>query len=150
MSTNLGFGKPKPEPKVSKRSAERTAAAQEYDRMKSDGMPDYEIYIRIKDKKPWFPVGSIAVKRSNQINQAIFANQEELLQGAFRLFPVLKKNQAQLEYGYRLKEFKDDPIELAVPTPPTALNGVQAGFDGIQAAVGGLGDRIASMFKRGK
>lgn len=141
MPTNLGFGKPQPQPKVSKRSTERAQAAQEYEKMKADGLPDFEVYIRISGKKTWYPVGVITVKRSSQINQAIFANQQELLQGAFRLFPVLKKHQTQLEYGYRLKEFKDEPIQLATQ-PATSVAG------GIGAAVNQVKDRVLSLLKR--
>ena len=141
MTTNLGFGKPQEQPKHSKRSQEREQAAKQLDKMRTEGIPEFEVYIRIKDKKPWFPVGAIAVKRSSQINQAIYANQTELLQGAFRLFPVLRKNQANLEYGYRLKEYKDEPIQLA--EAPKSI-----GASGIQAAIAQVGDRVASLFKQ--
>jgi hypothetical protein len=110
--------------------------------MREDGLPEYEVYIRVKDKKPWFPVGAIAVKRSSQIHQAIYANQAELLQGAFRLFPVLRKNQTNLEYGYRLKAFQDEPIQLAVE--PKAA----AAVTGLQTTIAQLGDRVSSLFKR--
>jgi len=142
MATNPGFGKPKPQPKLSKRTAERREAVKQYDQMKAEGIPDFEIYIRIQGKKAWYPVGSLAVKRSNLINKAIFDSQEQLLQGALRLFPVLRKNQNQLEYGYRLKEYKDEPIQLAVKPEETARNP-------LQAAIGSLRDRATSLFKRG-
>lgn len=143
MPTNSGsgFGKPQSQPKTSSRSTQRARASQQYDRMKSDGLPEYEVYIRTQGKKTWYPVGVIAVKRSSQIHQAIFANKEDLLQGAFRLYPVLRKNQQQLEYGYRLKEDKDDPIQLAVQ-PQTM------GLGGVQAAIAQVGDRLSSLFKR--
>ncbi len=144
MATPAGFGKPKDKapPKATSQGAKKRAeAAQRYDKYKTDRMPEYEIYIRIQDKKNWFPVGAIAVKRSSQIHSAIFANEDELLKGAFHIFPVLKKNQGNLEYGYRLKEFKDDPIELA--TRPA-----QNPIGGIQGALAGLGDRLGSIFKR--
>ncbi len=115
MASNLGFGKTQSAPKVSPQAAKRKQAAKEYEALQSKGTPDYEVYIRIIGKKQWYPVGAIAVKRSNQIDRAIFGSQDDLLQGAFRLYPVLRKNQQRLEYGYRLKEFKDDPIQLAVP-----------------------------------
>lgn len=137
MSKSLGFGKTPPPPKVSKRATERNEAVKQYDKMKSDGIPDFEVYIRIQGKKAWYPVGSLAVKRSNQINRAIFESQDQLLQGAFRLFPVLRKNQNQLEYGYRLKEFKDEPIQLAVP-PEASVPG----------AIASLRNRSANLFKR--
>lgn len=139
MTKNLGFGKPQAKPKVSKRTVERRKAETQYERMKSDGTPDFEIYIRIRGKKQWYPVGVVAVKRSSQINHAIFDSQDQLLQGAFRLFPILRKNQHQLEYGYRLKEFKDEPIQVAVPP--------QSG--GASNLLGQMKDRVASLLKRG-
>lgn len=142
MTTNLGFGKPQPQPKVSKRSKETAKAAKQYDQMKVDGMPDYEIYIRIQGKKNWYPVGAIAVKRSSQINQAIFNSQGDLLKGAFRLYPILRKHQNQLEYGYRLKEFKDEPIQLAVRPQSNSNNG-------FQGAIAQVKDRVLSLLNRG-
>lgn len=141
MATSSGFGKPQPQPKVSKRSQERSKAAGQLDKMRADGLPEYEVYIRIQGKKAWYPVGAIAVQRSNQISKAIFDSQEQLLQGGFRLFPILKKNQTQLEYGYRLKEYKDEPIQLA--EPPQAL-----GKGGVQGAIAQVKDRFSSLFKR--
>lgn len=140
MSANLGFGKPSqsPQAKASKGSSQRAEAAKQYDKMRTDGTPDYEIYIRIQGKKQWYPVGAIAVKRSSQISQAIFGSQQDLLQGAFRLYPVLRKNQHQLEYGYRLKQFKDEPIQLAVPPQSQGKNVLRS-----------LQDQVTSLFKRG-
>ncbi len=142
MPTNLGFGKTQPKPQPSKRASERAEAAQQYEKMKTDGLPDYEVYIRIRGKKNWFPVGVIAVKRSSQINQAVFSNQADLTQAAFRLYPMLRKNQSQLEFGYRLKEFKDDEIQVAVQPQP----GLQAG--GIGAALNQAKDRVLGLLKR--
>lgn len=142
MPTNLGFGKPLPQSKVSKRSTARTEAARQYDQMKAGGTPDFEIYIRIQGKKNWYPVGVIAVKRSSQINQAIFDSQEELLQGAFRLYPILRKHQNQLEYGYRLKEFKDEPIQLATPTQSNRNHA-------FQGVISQVKERVSSLLNRG-
>jgi hypothetical protein len=61
------------------------------------------------------------VNRSNQINQAVFEQEQELLKGVFRLFPKLRKHQNNLEYGHRLKEFKDEPIQVAVRPHPQQL-----------------------------
>lgn len=141
MASNLGFGKTESKPKVSKRTEQRKKAAKEYDQIKGAGVPDFEVYIRIQGKKNWYPVGAIAVKRSSQINQAIFGSQEDLLQGAFRLYPMLRKNKHQLEYGYRLKEFKDEPIQLAVK-PQSLGNG------GLQGVIGQVKDRFSSLLKR--
>ena len=81
------------------------------------------------------------MKRSDQINRAIFESQDHLLQGAFRLFPILRKHQAQLEYGYRLKEFQDEPIQLAVA--PNAI-----GSNPIQGTIAQVKERVTSLFKR--
>jgi hypothetical protein len=33
--------------------------------------------------------------------------------GAFRAYPKLKTSEDKFEYGYRLKEFPDDPVKTA-------------------------------------
>ncbi|MGJ3248463.1 MAG: HHL1-like protein [Elainellaceae cyanobacterium] len=137
MSTH-GFGKT--QPAKSSKSAKRTKAAQQYDQMRADGTPDFEVYIRIQGKTQWYPVGAIAVKRSSQMNRAIFGSQDELLKGAFRLYPVLRKHQQNLEYGYRLKEFKDDPIHLAVPP-------IQMRDGGVQGVISQIKNRVLSLVK---
>jgi Family of unknown function (DUF6523) len=142
MTTHPGFGKPQPQPKVSKRTTKRTEAAKQYEQMAADGTPDYEIYIRIQGKKNWYPVGVIAVKRSNQINQAIFGSQDELVQGAVRLYPILRKHQQQLEYGYRLKAFKDEPIQLATRSQAN-------GSAGLPTLITQVRERVAALLKRG-
>jgi hypothetical protein len=141
MTSKLGFGKPQNSRKISGRAEARTRAAKQFEVMKADGNPEFEVYIRIKGKKNWYPVGAIAVKRSSQINRAIFDSEDQLLQGAFRLFPILRKNQNQLEYGYRLKEFKDESIQLA---EPPRLSGNAS----LEAAMFQLQSRISSLFKR--
>lgn len=141
MSTHLGFGKPAPQPKAAKKPNKRAEVAKQYDQMRADGTPDFEIYIRIQGKKNWYPVGAIALKRSSQINQAIYGSQDDLLKGAFRLYPILRKHQNQLEYGYRLKEFKDEPIQVAVP--PKTLGG-----NGIQGILTQVKERVSSLLKK--
>lgn len=143
MTTHSGFGKQSSQSKVSKRAAKRAEAAKQYEQMTADGTPDYEIYIRIQGKKNWYPVGVIAVKRSSQINQAIFGSKDELLQGAVRLYPFLRKYQQNLEYGYRLKAFKDEPVQLA--TPPQSNR--QAG---LQTMIAQLRERATALLKRGQ
>ncbi|MEB3294342.1 MAG: HHL1-like protein [Synechococcales bacterium] len=135
-----GFGQPKQTKKPPTEGAKKRAeAAHRMDEMKAKGLPEYEVYIRIKDKKPWFPVGALAVQRSGQINQAIFANEAGLLEGALRLFPVLKKQPpSNLEYGYRLKEFKDEEIQLAERPKIKLPNIFQAAADRVSGAIGGL------------
>lgn len=144
MASGTGFGTSKATKQPSKSASKRAAASKQYDQMKTSGAPEFNIYIRIKDKKNWYPVGSLAVNRTNQINQAIYQSEEDLRQGAFRLFPILKKNQANLEYGYRLKgtEFNDEPIELASPPQPSIPGAFQAAVDKVK-------DTFSNLFKRG-
>jgi hypothetical protein len=134
LAPSTGFGKPK-QPKTSSKNAEKRAqASEQYDQMKSKGLPEFTIFIRIQGKNNWFPVGALAVNRTNKIQQAIFDQEAELLQGAFRLFPILKKHQSQLEYGYRLKQFPDEPIQVAT-RPQSKTYGV---FQGLKNRVAGL------------
>ncbi len=138
----VGFGKAPAGKQPFQGANARKQAAEQFERMKASGNPEFEIYIRIKGKRNWYPVGAIAVKRSNQINQAIFGSLEDLHQGAFRIYPILRKNRQNLEYGYRLKEFKDEPIQLAVPPQPKT--------QGLQSAIAQVSDRVFSLFKRGQ
>ena len=141
MASNLGFGQPTtPKPKSSKQAAERNKAASQLDEMRAKGTPEFEVYARIQGKKQWYPIGVVAVQRSSQINRAIYDSEEQLLKGAVRLYPVLRKYQGQLDYGYRLKEFKDEPIQVA--EPPKSVTAVT---DGVQNAIG----KLTSIFKRG-
>lgn len=139
-----GFGQQKLTQKTPSEAAKkRIEAAKQMDDMKAKGLPEFEIYIRVKDKKSWFPVGAIAVQRTNQVSAAIYANEESLRQGAFRIFPILKKNAQNLEYGYRNKEFKEDPIEIAVKPAP----GVQGA---VQAIVSNISESVTGLFKKKK
>jgi hypothetical protein len=142
VTTQTGFGKVQPKQKAAQKSkAKRVAASRKYDEMKKSGVPEFNIYVRIKGQQQWLPAGSIAVNRSNQINQAVFEQEQELLKGVFRLFPKLRKHQNNLEYGHRLKEFKDEPIQVAVRPQPTTAN-----F--IQTTVTNIKERFSSLLQR--
>jgi hypothetical protein len=145
MTQPPGFGKSKTTPSkvVTESTKKRERAAKEYDQMKDKNLPEYEIYIRIKNNKQWFPVGAIAVKRSSQVNNALYANEEALLQGGFRIFPILKRNKMNLEYGYRLKEHKDEPITLAAP-PVNSIPNI------MQALISNARESLAELFQRKK
>ncbi|MFN8787577.1 MAG: HHL1-like protein, partial [Pseudanabaena sp.] len=52
-------------------------------------------------------------------SRAIFQQEDALLKGAIRLYPILRKYNENLEYGYRLKEFPDEEITVAVLPEPT-------------------------------
>jgi len=138
MANSTGFGKPKQTKQPSKNAEKRAKASSQYDKMKADGLPEFNIFVRVKNQKNWFPAGSLAVSRSSQINQAIFQQEAELLQGAFRLFPVLRKNQNNLEYGYRLKQYPDEEIQVAVPPQFGEGNGLQGIVNGVKDTFAGL------------
>ncbi|HEY9668921.1 MAG TPA: HHL1-like protein [Coleofasciculaceae cyanobacterium] len=142
MTTQIGFGTVQPKKQAAKKNkAKRAAASRQYDDMKKSGMPEFNVFVRVEGQKNWFPVGSMTVNRSSQINKAVFDQQEELLKGAFRLFPKLRKHQNCLEYGYRLKEFTDEPIELAIRPKATTPNL-------LQSTVSSVKERISSLLNR--
>jgi hypothetical protein len=136
-----GFGKQKTNGAASKSTAKRESASRKYDQMQADGLPEFTIFIRIQGKNNWFPVGSLAVNRSNKINQAIYEQEAELLKGAIRLFPILRKHQNQLEYGYRLKQFPDEPIQVAVRPQPGTGNLLRSSINQFK-------DRVVELLKR--
>lgn len=142
MATQTGFGKVQPQKQTAKQNkAKRTAASQQYNEMKKSGLPEFNIYVRVKGQKNWIPGGSMTVSRSNQIDRALFEQEEELLKSIFRLYPKLRKHQGQLEYGHRLKEFKDEPIVVATRPQPIAGNL-------IQSTVTNLKERFSSLLQR--
>jgi hypothetical protein len=111
MAKAIGFGQTTT-PAGKKKQTKRELQAKQYAEMKSKGLPEFNIYVRIPNKE-WLPAGSMTVERSSQINRAIFQQEAELRKSIFRLLPRLQKYQDQLEYGYRLKEFPDEPIVKA-------------------------------------
>ena len=136
MSTPVGFGKKTPKKAMSERTKKREKASKQYDKMKTDGLPEYEVYVRTAGKQQWFPIGAIAVRRSSQISRAIYHSEADLLQGAFRSFPMLKKSKDNLEYGYRLKGEKDDDIELAKKPRDRAERGLMGAINGLKGLFG--------------
>ncbi|WP_019498328.1 HHL1-like protein [Pseudanabaena sp. PCC 6802] len=127
MATPTGFGKvTAPKPKAEKNKAKRTVASQKYEEMKSSGLPEFSIYVRIKGKPNWIPAGSMTVDRSDKISLAIYQQEEELIEGVMRLYPKMRQYQSQLEYGYRLKQFNDEAIAVAIPPQPTLGDAMQA------------------------
>ncbi|PZO59910.1 MAG: hypothetical protein DCF15_03105 [Phormidesmis priestleyi] len=132
MTEQKGFGQKTPKKPKSERTQKREKASKQYDKMKTDGLPEYEVYVRGIGGKQWFPIGAIAVRRSSQISRAIYHSEKDLLQGAFRAFPVLKKSKDNLEYGYRLKGEKDDDIELAAKPRDRSDRGLMGAIKGIK------------------
>jgi hypothetical protein len=122
-----GFGKvpaaQKPQPKKPKSAAsvQRDQAATDFDNLRASGAPEYMILVRTvaegEEPSKWYPVGGMAIPRSSSEDQAlsiaIFENEDALLKGAFRSYPFLKDSTDRFVYGFRLKEFTDDPIKVA-------------------------------------
>ena len=128
MSTTKATGFASGSQKKKKKAPNKhQVAANKYDDMKDKGLPEFNVFIRIKGKE-WVPAGSMAVQRSNQISQAIFQQEAELLKGAIRLYPVLRNFKDNLEYGYRLKQFPDEEITVAVLPEPTIGDRVKYAF----------------------
>jgi Family of unknown function (DUF6523) len=74
-----------------------------------------DIFVRQfgSDDKSWLPCGSIAVPRAAQVSNAIFANVDALVSSITRAYPKLKGYETEFEYGFNLKIYPDDPIEVA-------------------------------------
>lgn len=130
-----GFGaKPPPPRKPSEATNRRKAASDRYDKMAAAGMPEYSVWMRLKEggtsseeeEMPWLPVGCMSVPRSSQVSDALFDTEEDLMQGAVRLYPKLKDEPREnIQFGYQLREFDDEPIRIAERSSST---GLQAAF----------------------
>mmetsp|Transcript_10254 Transcript_10254/g.22179 ORF Transcript_10254/g.22179 Transcript_10254/m.22179 type:complete len:192 (-) Transcript_10254:240-815(-) len=119
-STHLyakGFGAPPPEPrKKSAGQTDRDQKASKYDDIAATGGQEYRIFVRKfgSDDQSWLPVGSIAVPRGAQVSDAIFANEEGLRSSIIRTYDKLKGMEIEFEYGYNLKVYPDDPVQVAM------------------------------------
>lgn len=95
---------------------EREKMSSRYDTIAAGGGQEYSVFVRQfgGEDKSWLPCGSIAVPRNAQVSDAIFANEEALKTAIVRTFPKLKGFESEFEYGYNLKIFPDDPVEVAM------------------------------------
>lgn len=112
-----GFGAPPPEPrKKSTGAIDRETKASKYDEISAAGGQEYRIFVRQfgSDDRSWLPVGSIAVPRGAQVGDAVFANEEGLRKSIIRTYDKLKGMEMEFEYGYNLKIYPDDPIQVAM------------------------------------
>ena len=132
-----GFGKKTPKRPSSKGEIRRKAASQKYDEMAAKGMPEYTIWMRLKEggvveegeQMPWLPVGSLAVPRSNQVADVIFETEDDLMQGATRLYPTLQNQpRDNIEFGYQLREFDDEEIRVAERRDDTGWKAALSNF----------------------
>ncbi|NJK61091.1 MAG: hypothetical protein HC918_13805 [Oscillatoriales cyanobacterium SM2_1_8] len=91
MSEFRGFGEPPQRPQnpegVQKRKQQRQQAASRYEDMVKQGLPTFNIFVRPAADSPWFPVGTLAVERSDKISAAIFQQEKELTAGPCGCFP---------------------------------------------------------------
>jgi Family of unknown function (DUF6523) len=118
LFASKGFGS-KPSKRVkSEGQVKREQEASRYDEISSEGGQEYNIFVRQfgSDDKSWFPCGSVAVPRAAQVSDAIYSNVEELKKAIVRTYPRLKGFEAEFEYGYNLKVYPDDPVEVAIKT----------------------------------
>jgi hypothetical protein len=125
-STSLsaqGFGKGNSEVKKDQSAGqkERERASSKYDEIANQGGQEYSIFVRQfgSDDDSWLPCGSIAVARGDQVSNAVFSNEEPLKAAIVRSFPKLKGYEEEFEYGYNMKIYPDEPVEVAVKNTGT-------------------------------
>lgn len=99
---------------------QRDNEAQKYDEISSAGGQEYLIFLRQfgSDDESWLPCGTIAVPRGAQVSDAIFANEENLKTSVARTYPKLRGSENEFEFGYNLKMYPDEPVEVAVKGGP--------------------------------
>lgn len=124
-----GFGKQEPKKAPSPGTIKREAESQRYDEIAATGGQEYRIYIRQfgSDDSSWLPCGSIAVPRNSQVSNAIKANVDALKTSIVRTYPKLKGNEDEFEFGFNLKIYPDDPIEVANLGAPLPTAGFSFG-----------------------
>lgn len=116
-----GFDKTeKPVKQKSEGAKKRDAESSKYDELASTGGQEYSIYVRQfgSDDDSWFPCGAIAVPRGAQVSDAIYANVEALKVAIVRTYPKLKGSEDEFEFGFNLKIFPDDAVEVAKKNKP--------------------------------
>lgn len=114
-----GFGDV-PQKKVkSEGQVEREKKAASYDEIAATGGQEYNIFVRQfgGEDDSWLPCGSVAVQRQSQPSDAIFGNEEALRNAIVRMYPKLQGFEMEFEYGFNLKVYPDDPVEVAKKLP---------------------------------
>lgn len=119
LSQVKGFGE-KPAPKQkSEGQLKREAERKRYDELALTGQ-EYSVFVRQfgSDDKAWLPCGAIAVPRGSQVSDAIYANENDLKAAIVRTYPKLRGFESEFEFGFNLKVYPDDPVEVAVKGKP--------------------------------
>lgn len=125
-----GFGAPPPEKRgKSDGQIDREKKSSKYDDIAASGGQEYRIFVRQfgSDDKSWLPTGSIAVPRGAQVSDAVFSNEEGLRSAIVRTYPGLKGSEMEFEYGYNLKIYPDDPVQVASKTLGGPTSGPSVG-----------------------
>ena len=117
-----GFGSEPQKKAKSDGAIKREQEAAQYDQISSQGGQEYRVYVRQfgSDDQSWLPAGAIAVPRGAQVSDAIFANVEALNKAIVRAYPKLGGYEQEFEFGFNLKVYPDDPIEVATRNAPRA------------------------------
>lgn len=117
LNAAKGFNpNPKKKRVVSDSQVKRDSESSKYDEISAAGGQEYNIFVRQfgGEDGSWLPSGSIAVPRGSQVADAIYANEGGLKKAIVRTFPKLLGNEDEFEYGYNLKMYPDDPVEVAM------------------------------------
>lgn len=120
LRASKGFGDA-PEKKVkTDGAAKREQFSSKYDEISAAGGQEYRVFVRQfgSDDQSWLPCGAVAVPRGAQVSDAIYANVEGLKTAITRTYPKLKGMEEEFEFGYNLKIYMDDPIEIATKNGP--------------------------------
>jgi Family of unknown function (DUF6523) len=130
-STSLfakGFGTRPVKREKSDGQKKREGEASKYDEISQAGGQEYNIFVRQfgSDDNSWLPSGSIAVPRGAQVSDAIYSNVDALKKAIVRRFPKLVGYEEEFEFGYNLKVYPDDPIEVATKSS-TRSSGMSVG-----------------------
>jgi Family of unknown function (DUF6523) len=122
--SSKGFGSKPTKKEKSDGQVKREAESSRYDEIKAKGGQEYNVFVRQfgSDDKSWLPCGAIAVPRNSQVADAIYSNESGLKSAIVRTYPRLKGSEEEMEFGFNLKVYPDDPIEVAKKT------GKQAGI----------------------
>jgi len=117
-----GFGTTDEPRKKSEGQEKRDQERSTYDEISYNGGQEYNIFVRQfgSDDTTWLPTGSIAVPRGSQVSDAIYANEEGIKSSIVRTYPKLKGNEQEFEFGFNLKIYPDDQIEVAVKNSSTS------------------------------
>jgi Family of unknown function (DUF6523) len=128
-----GFGNNEKEVETKKVDKPKSVGAQQrdqgskkYDEIASLGGQEYRIFVRQfgSSDQSWLPCGLIAVPRGSQVSDAIYSNVSELQKAIVRTYPKLKGMEIEFEYGFNLKIYPDDPIEVAKNSGPNTDNNI--------------------------